>query len=60
LVSVQHSLAIDGSPDQLAGMADGLLDIVVSPRRREGPAYPPETDVDRYIAATVIEVTGQP
>ncbi len=55
LVSVQHSLAIDGSPDQLAGMADGFLDIIVSPQRREGPGYPPETDVDRYIAATVIE-----
>lgn len=60
LVSVQHSLAIEGSPDQLAGMADGLLDVVVSPQRREGPAYPPETDVDRYIAATVIEVSDQP
>ncbi|MCW2511143.1 MAG: TetR family transcriptional regulator [Mycobacterium sp.] len=60
LVSVQHSLAIDGSPDQLAGMADGLLDVVVSPRRHDGPAYPPETDVDRYIAATVIELTDPP
>ncbi len=56
LVSVQHSLAIDGSPDQLAGMADGLVDIVVGAQRRNGPAYPPETDVDRYIAATVIEI----
>ncbi|MCV7388001.1 TetR/AcrR family transcriptional regulator [Mycobacterium porcinum] len=56
LVSVQHSLAIDGSPDQLAGMADGLVDIVVSVQTRQGPAYPPETDVDRYIAATVIEI----
>jgi hypothetical protein len=56
LVSVQHSLAIDGSPDQLAGMADGLVDIVVSPQYRRGPAYPPETDVDRYIAATVVDV----
>jgi AcrR family transcriptional regulator len=60
LVSVQHSLAIEGSPDQLAGMADGLLDIVVSPQRRKGPAYPPETDVDRYIAATVIEMKHEP
>ncbi|MDV3124612.1 TetR/AcrR family transcriptional regulator [Mycobacterium sp. 21AC1] len=56
MVSVQHSLAIDGSPDQLAGMADGLVDIVVSAQPRTGPVYPPETDVDRYIAATVIEI----
>jgi AcrR family transcriptional regulator len=55
LVSVQHSLAIEGSLDQLAGMADGLVAIVVSPQHRDGPAYPPETDVDRYIAATVVE-----
>jgi AcrR family transcriptional regulator len=59
LVSVQHSLAIDGSPDQLTGMADGLVDIVVSPLQRDGPAYPPETAVDRYIAATVVEVDGE-
>jgi AcrR family transcriptional regulator len=56
LVSVQHSLAIEGSPGQLDGMADGLVDIVVSAQHRSGPAYPPETDVDRYIAATVIEM----
>jgi AcrR family transcriptional regulator len=56
LVSVQHSLAIEGSPEQLDGMADGLVDIVVSVQQRGGPAYPPETDVDRYIAATVVEI----
>jgi AcrR family transcriptional regulator len=56
LVSVQHSLAIEGSLDQLDGMADGLVDMVVSVQQRSGPAYPPETDVDRYIAATVVEI----
>jgi AcrR family transcriptional regulator len=56
LVSVQHSLAIEGSPDQLDSLADGLVDIVVSTEQHSGPAYPPETDVDRYIAATVIEL----
>ena len=60
LVSVQHSLAIAGSPSQLAGMADGLVDIVVSVQQCSGPAYPPETDVDRYIAATVIEIGHEP
>jgi AcrR family transcriptional regulator len=59
LVSVQHSLAIDGSPDQLAGMADGLVDVLVSAQHRSGRAYPPETDVDRYIAATVIEIDDE-
>jgi AcrR family transcriptional regulator len=60
LVSLQHSLAIEGSPDQLAGLADGLVDIVVSAQHETGPAYPPETDVDRYIAATVVEMGDEP
>jgi AcrR family transcriptional regulator len=59
LVSVQHSLAIDGSPGQLAGMADGLVDVLVSVDPRGGPAYPPATDVDRYIEATVIEMSDE-
>jgi AcrR family transcriptional regulator len=60
LVSIQHSLAIEGSPDQLDAMADGLVDVVVSAEQRSGPAQPPETEVDRYIAATVIEVGEEP
>jgi AcrR family transcriptional regulator len=55
LVSVQHSLAMAGSVDQLEGMADGLVDMLVSPRRHDGPAYPPQTEVDRYIAETVVD-----
>jgi hypothetical protein len=60
MVSLQHSLAIDTSKDQLDGMADGLVDIVVSAHHGSGSAYPPETDVDRYIAATVIEMGDEP
>jgi AcrR family transcriptional regulator len=60
LVSVQHSLAIEGSRDRLEGMADGLVDIVVSVEQGSGPAYPPETDVDRYIASTVVEIGDEP
>jgi hypothetical protein len=41
-------------------MADGLVDIVVSAHHGSGSAYPPETDVDRYIAATVIEMGDEP
>ena len=54
LVSVQHSLAMDSSLDHLAGLADGLVDVLVAIERRAGPAYPPETEVDRYIAETVV------
>jgi AcrR family transcriptional regulator len=54
LVSVQHSLAMDGGPDHLAGMADGLLDVLVGTEPGDGPVYPPETEVDRFIAATVV------
>lgn len=55
LVSIQHSLAMAGSIDQLDDMADGLLDVLVSPEQRDGPAYPPQTDVDRFIAETVVD-----
>ncbi|CAN5814988.1 TetR/AcrR family transcriptional regulator [soil metagenome] len=57
LVSVQHSLAMDGSPEYLAGMSDGLLDVLVgveSDRLPGATAYPPQTEVDRFIAATVV------
>jgi AcrR family transcriptional regulator len=62
LVSVQHSLAMDSSLDHLAGMADGLVDVLVGAEQGDVPAYPPETEVDRFIAATVVEEeleTGQ-
>ena len=55
LVSVQHSLAMAGSISHLAGLADGLVDVLVSPPRRDGPAHPPETDVERFIGRTVVE-----
>jgi len=55
LVSIQHSLAMAGSIDQLDDLADGLLDVLVSAEQRDGPAYPPQTDVDRFIAETVVE-----
>jgi AcrR family transcriptional regulator len=55
LVSLQHSLAMDGSPDHLAGLADGLVDVLVGGEQGAGPAYPPETEVDRFIAATVVD-----
>jgi AcrR family transcriptional regulator len=55
LVSIQHSLAMDGSIQNLEAMADGLVDVLVSPQRRDGPAYPPQTEVDRYIADTVVD-----
>lgn len=54
LVSVQQSLAMDGPEDRLAGMADGLLDVLIGTHPGDGPVYPPETEVDRFIAATVI------
>ena len=34
---------------------DLMHDVLVSPEQRDGPAYPPQTDVDRFIAETVVE-----
>jgi hypothetical protein len=53
LVSVQHSLAMSELTPELLALADGLVDLVVSTEKRSGPAYPPQTQVDRLIAASI-------
>ncbi|GAB2964664.1 TetR family transcriptional regulator [Amycolatopsis acidiphila] len=53
LVSVQHSLSVNSSEDMVLGLADGLVDILVGAERTAGPAYPPDTPVERLIARTV-------
>lgn len=53
MVSVQHSFAMGGSTEDLLELADGLLDLIVGGEPASGPAYPPQTGVDRVIAAVV-------
>lgn len=55
LVSVQHSLAITTPANTITDLADGLLDVLVSTERTDGPSYPPPTEVDRLIAETVLD-----
>jgi AcrR family transcriptional regulator len=57
LVAVQQTLAITGSLTQVLMLADGLVDVLVSTEPRDGPAYPPDTEVERVLAETVIEDT---
>lgn len=54
LVSVQHNLPTAGSVNEVIAMADGLLDVLVSPERRDGPVYPAPTEIDRLIASSVV------
>jgi hypothetical protein len=34
-------------------MADGLVDILVSTQQSDGPPYPPQTEVDRFVATII-------
>lgn len=55
LVSVQHSFTVTSDSDDLIAMADGLVDLIVGAHSGDGPAYPPQTEVDRVIAAAVAD-----
>jgi hypothetical protein len=34
-------------------MADGLVDVLVSTQRSDGPPYPSQTEVDRFVATVI-------
>jgi AcrR family transcriptional regulator len=56
IVSLQHSLSLTSSPAMVEGLADGLLDVIVS-AEPDGGTQPAQTEVDRLIAATVADDT---
>lgn len=53
LVSAQRSLTLTSETEGLRELADGLTDLIVSREIRSGPAYPPQTDIDRTIETAV-------
>jgi AcrR family transcriptional regulator len=55
IVSLQHSLAMETPATVTTGLADGLIDLVVSGAKNGGPAYPPTTEIDRSIAELVLD-----
>ncbi|HEY1703870.1 MAG TPA: TetR/AcrR family transcriptional regulator [Trebonia sp.] len=55
LVSVRHSLALSTPSQALFGLADGLIDILVGAQPVQGMGYPAETEVERFLARTVID-----
>jgi AcrR family transcriptional regulator len=55
IVSLQHSLSLDSGEDVIAGMATGLVDVLVASTPVTGAVAPPETEIERLIAATVVD-----
>ncbi|WP_020500868.1 TetR/AcrR family transcriptional regulator [Sciscionella marina] len=55
ILSICHSLAITTPPDQLDGITDGLLDILVDTDPTDGQTIPPDTKIERFIADTIVE-----
>lgn len=53
LVSAQRSLTLTSETEGLLELADGLTDLIVSREIRSGPAYPPQTEIDRTIETAV-------
>ncbi|HEV7935181.1 MAG TPA: TetR/AcrR family transcriptional regulator [Actinomadura sp.] len=55
IVSLQHSLSLAAPEDVVTGLAAGLVDILVTAEPVPDPAAPPETEIERLIAATVVD-----
>lgn len=54
IVSLQHGLAMNAMSDVVMGVAEGLVDSLVSRDRGPDPVRPPDTEVERLITATVL------
>jgi AcrR family transcriptional regulator len=55
IVSLQHSLSATASVELVLGLADGLVDTLVARERGTVPACPPDTEIERLIASTVLD-----
>ncbi|OBF17548.1 TetR/AcrR family transcriptional regulator [Mycobacterium sp. ACS4331] len=56
MVSIQQTMAtVGGTPDGIYALADGLVDALVSAARGAGETIPASTEIDRIIAASVVD-----
>jgi AcrR family transcriptional regulator len=55
IVSLQHSLSLAASEDVVGGLANSLVDILVAADLVPDPVPPAETEIERLIAATVVD-----
>jgi AcrR family transcriptional regulator len=55
IVSLQHSLSLASPDDVIAGLAAGLVDILVATDPVPDPVVPPDTEIERLIASTVVD-----
>lgn len=55
MVSLQLSLVASADPGTLDGMAEGLVDALVAREAVAEPVCPPETAIERLMAATIVD-----
>jgi AcrR family transcriptional regulator len=57
IVALQHTLSATAAPDLVVSIADGLVDALVATTAGASPVRPPDTEVERLIAVTVLDET---
>jgi AcrR family transcriptional regulator len=57
IVALQHTLSATVAPDLVVGIAEGLLDALVATTPGPSPVRPPDNEIERLIAATVLDET---
>jgi AcrR family transcriptional regulator len=55
MVSLQLSLVASADPGTLDGLAEGLVDALVAREAVAEPICPPETEIERLMAATIVD-----
>ncbi len=55
LVSIQHAIDDTGALEGVYALADGLVGTLVTTDIRPGPGIPAQTEIDRVIAAAVVD-----
>lgn len=54
MLSLQHSLSLEPDRDLVAGLAGGLVDVLVSAEPQHG-AQPPDTAIEQVLARTITD-----
>jgi len=55
IVALQHTLSATAAPGLVISVAEGLVNALVATAPGPSPARPPDTEIERLIAATVLD-----